>query len=490
MQMSPVHVIKSETGWLAYFIRTGDLLRVSERAAETLQQVESGASYKEALRRLGYESDSELSHDMGLMERAGLFGAEEQSTDSDRLADYKRLFRHKPRNIMLFVTEACNLACTYCYERTQGVHENPRNLRLEDAKVIVDSYLVETGNRTGITITFFGGEPLVNSHVIREVVDYSKQRAAMLGKTVGFTMTTNLTLLTEDMADFLAAERFHVMVSIDGRKEDHDRHRVTRDGRGTHDLVIYNFKMLCRKMRAAGTRLPKIRATLNADNSDPVAVEAYLRTLGTPLVVVGESNGTSFNKRRVDVGVTLEQKKAIADRVAKSAQDVLSQLESGAGLHGVSGNARQVIRKIHCELSRPRPHDKLRPALCGTCRNMKAATPDGSLYPCHRYVGMQSYKIGNVYTGGVEQDLVSKYYQKIYSVFMSKCRYCWLRHLCGGQCPWYLSEQSGTMDVPDESSCEQIKAGYESYLGLYAALATHYPHDLAQLVDTSSSDSS
>jgi uncharacterized protein len=106
---------------------------------------------------------------------------------------------------------------------------------------------------------------------------------------------------------------------------------------------------------------------------------------------------------------------------------------------------------------------------------MKAVTPGGDLYPCHRYVGMPEFKIGNIHEGGVDKQKAKQYYEGIYNAFALKCSKCWARHLCGGQCPWYLSRPDGTIVTPDDSTCDTIRESFETYLGLYSLLLESFP---------------
>ncbi len=306
------------------------------------------------------------------------------------------------------------------------------------------------------------------------------ERATETKQQVGFTMTSNLTLLTEDMAEFLAREKFHVMVSIDGDRESHDRHRVTVSGEGTYDTTVANLKLLVGKMRLHGTRLPKIRATMTAGNVDPVATEEHLRSLGTHLVEVGESHGTVNEQQDYDVGSKCEER---MNSFNARIDSIIEQLEADPSvLPDVGNSLRKSLRKVHDEVTRKQAYSQARPTLCGVCRNMKAVTPEGDLFPCHRYVGMEAFKMGNIHTGGIQQDRVRDYYDALYTTYAEKCAPCWLRHLCGGQCPWYLSSEDGAISPPDDATCDDIRDGFEVLLGFYATLMSRFPEALASIL--------
>lgn len=473
-----VHCFEFRAVRFAWFVRTGDLVRLSPAAFGLLKRVEAGESL-DTIEGDVVNGSTELRAALGdlrALEREGFLAPEIELTSGELGDEFKSLLRHKPRNLMFFVTEACNLACAYCYEKNQGVHDRPLSLKQVDARRTIDGYLDETGGRAA-TITFFGGEPLLNFPVIRDTVHYAEQKARERGTAVDFTMTTNLTLLTEEIADFLAEHKFHVMVSLDGDQEANDRYRVFRDGSGTYGTVVDNLKLLIGKLRSAGVRLPRIRATMTAENIDPIRVEEHLRSLGTPLVEVGSTSGSAARgKQLYDLGGESVSKYRAHEIVEAAIDRALAALDAGAGpVPELPALVVKNLRRVHEDVTRDHVNAAPRPKLCGVCRNMKAVTPGGDLYPCHRYVGMEAFKFGNVHAGGMDAELVHGYYEALYRNYAENCTSCWARHLCGGQCPWYLSREDGTIAPPDEESCDGIRRGFETTLGLYATLLDRHP---------------
>jgi uncharacterized protein len=344
-----------------------------------------------------------------------------------------------------------------------------------DARKTLEAFFREAGGRD-CSVTFFGGEPLLNFPVIRDAVHYSKQLAARHNTKVGFTMTTNLTLLTDEIADFLAENAFHVMVSLDGSKEQNDRYRVFRGGGGTYETVERNLGTLIAKMKEAGVRLPKVRATMTTENSDPIAIEQHIKSLGTHLVEIGETHGTAGGgKAAYDVGASSGAPSAARRRSASLIESAIQALERDPqSTPDFPVHIVKSLQRIQ-ETVTSKAHKHSEPKLCGVCRNMKAVTPGGDLYPCHRYVGMPEFKIGNIHEGGVDKQKAKQYYEGIYNAFALKCSKCWARHLCGGQCPWYLSRPDGTIVTPDDSTCDTIRESFETYLGLYSLLLESFP---------------
>lgn len=482
-----LHCFEQHGAKLAYFVRTGDLVVLSDAAFDALELVEKGASVSSALEDLGrtglhHEGTlSDLRAELDVLSQHHYLEPEMELTDKAIANDISALLRHRPRNLMFFVTEACNMACMYCYEKNQGVHDAPKTLKRVDARSIIDKYMLEAAGRKSMSLTFFGGEPLLNFAVIRSSVNYAVMKAKEIQVEVSFTMTTNLTLLTEEMADFLSEHRFHVMVSLDGDKQANDRYRQFKDGSGTYDTVARNIGMLSAKMRARGVRVPRIRATMTAENSNPILVDEHLRALGASLVDVGETHGTApGGKEAYDVGSKeWSPVKHYQEHIHRVLEQLAKEPEKAPAISSVLVKA---LQRVHAEVVGKEVHSVSRPDLCGVCRNMKAVTPGGDLYPCHRYVGMEAFNFGNIHSGGMDTERVSGYYRDIYDAYLSKCVKCWARHLCGGQCPWYLSRSDGTIASPDDSTCDQIRGSFERTLGFYAILLARYPKAFSKIL--------
>lgn len=488
VRMPVVHCFEFEGAKFGFFVRTADLMRLNDDAYLALQQVERGqapGAAVESLRGLVEPGRFEaLAGDFAALDAAGMFTPELDITSGDIERACSSLLAHKPRNLMFFVTEACNLACAYCYEKNQGVHDRPATLTQVDARKTLERYFEESAGRD-VTITFFGGEPLLNFPVVRDATRYAEELATKRKVKVDFTMTTNLTLLTEEIADFLAAHKFHVMVSLDGAKDGNDRYRKFKNGGGTYDVATQNLKLLIEKLRGAGVRLPKLRATLAVGNSDADAVEEHLRSLGTNFVEVGETHGTvEGGLGPYDVSASSAEGRAARARFRARVTAVAAALDAGAPLPtDLPASLFKSLRRIHEDISREQVASTPAPKLCGVCRNMKAVTPGGDLYPCHRYVGMPAFKMGNMHAGGLDRERVREYYADLYENYSSHCTKCWARYLCGGQCPWYLSTEDGRVVPPDEASCDGIRSGFEANLALYATLLDRHPDAFRRLLN-------
>lgn len=462
-----VHCFRHDSSDFAYFSRTADLFELSPESAVALRHFESTGNIEEGVAQVsalfGEPSAERVQSDLRAMKEYGLFDAEPRSSSETDQAVRDAYLAHKPRNLMLFLTERCNLKCLYCYEALAGVHDNGSILREGDGKEILIDFFNRSAGRKNIKITFFGGEPLTNWGVFKSLVEFAEQESAKRGISTGFTTTSNLTLLDEEKADFLVEHKFTVMVSIDGDKSTHDANRLDKQGKGTYERVASNLRMLIEKCQAAGIRLPSVRATWVHGNSNYDDIRKHLKGFGIPdqLIKVGIAGYDLDNT----------DKNADEEEYGSDAKELWQQ-EVNSILSGEEPSPflREALQKLDAELSRTEPHEAPQQDLCGVCRNMLAATPSGDLYPCHRYVGMEGFKVGNVSEGGLNTEKVTEYYSKIQDSFKDTCGSCWARHLCKGTCPWVYSGKGGLVRSPRARDCSGIRWSYEYQLAIYSKL--------------------
>jgi uncharacterized protein len=402
--------------------------------------------------------------ELSVLRDAGYLQSEPGVTSTRLRDEVDKLVAHHPRNIMFLVTEACNLRCTYCYEVGNSFHDTARMMSFANAKEILDAFFERNGGREDLCVTFFGGEPLLNHRLVRQVVEYSHERGAALGKKVTYTITTNATLMTEEIADFLVKYQVGVMVSLDGEKEANDRYRVDREGHGTHDRAVAGIKLLLDKQNRAGVRPLRIRATMTAENIDRRAIVDYFRSLGNVRLTVGMASGTAFGKKSFDV--TSRDRPAI-DAGNDSYTDELLRAAEQGGKPPRDNPVFDSVVDLHKFMQEKVPGRVAAPKLCGVGRNMLAVTPTGQYFPCHRYVGMDAWRLGSQFDGGLDEGAVRTYYGKLFANFYGHCTKCWLRFRCGGQCPWYLSTPTGEITHPDAESCDSIRAFEERVTWVY-----------------------
>ncbi|MCC6409374.1 MAG: radical SAM protein [Planctomycetes bacterium] len=393
----------------------------------------------------------------------GLFVLERLETPEERDDSIRRHIELPTRSGQVLVQTSCNLKCTYCYEVAAKFHDTGKSMSLDAGLQSLELLFQRLGKRKHLDITFFGGEPLLNFALVRQLVARAYVRAEELGKTVGFRMTTNGTLLDDEKIAFLVEHRFAVMVSIDGPPEFADRQRIDHAGRGTTAKAVANARRLIAAQRAAGMREAMIRATLTQQNPSREAVAGYFAENDFQRTMIGSSDGRAHEKRWTDFGGS-ETASANAD-VERALDQYLESRRDDTVRPPLGFDFSAGLKRVRDGLASGL--QVRRTPMCGTGRNTTAVTEHGDLYPCHRYAGEESYRIGTLSTG-IDRERLGRYFAEIFDGYDRHCSACWARAICGGQCPWYLSRPDGHVGTPDDASCDEIRRGTERLLWLAA----------------------
>jgi uncharacterized protein len=319
--------------------------------------------------------------------------------------------------IVLNVNTGCNLSCSYCYKEDLDTPSNSRRMAFDTAVRSIDLLLQESPDRDSYNIVFFGGEPLSNMALIRQVVAHAEPRFAALGKEVGFTLTTNATLLTEEIVDFLDAHRFGLTVSMDGPKALHDRNRKTVGGKGSYEIVAAKARMLLSRYRA---RPVGARVTLTAGVTAVEAIWDHLRN-DIGFFEVGFSPVTSgpmaaFNLNGDELGEVFAGMKALGRRYRD---------EALGGRNIGFSNMHQLMQDLWEGRSKALP--------CGAGVGMLAVDHAGGLNLCHRFTGSDMDLFGDVRTG-IEKEKLSGFIEARADRADKGCATCRIRNLCSGGC--------------------------------------------------------
>jgi uncharacterized protein len=319
--------------------------------------------------------------------------------------------------IVLNVNTGCNLACSYCYKEDLDTPSKGRKMAFETAVKSIDLLLGESPDRDSYNIVFFGGEPLSNLPLIRDVVAHAGPRFAALGKTVNFTLTTNATLLTEEIVDWLDAHRFGLTVSMDGPKALHDLNRKTVGGKGSYDLVAAKARMLLSRYRS---RPVGARVTLTAGVTAVEAIWDHLKNdigfaeVGFSPVTSGEM--AAFNLRGDELLAVFGAMKALGRRY---------HAEALAGRNIGFSNMHQLMQDLYEGRSKALP--------CGAGVGMLAVDHEGGLNLCHRFTGSEMDRYGTVDTG-IARDRLSAFIEARADRTDKGCSTCRIRNLCAGGC--------------------------------------------------------
>ena len=367
--------------------------------------------------------------------------------------------------MVLNVTNQCNLSCGYCYEYGDDKivdTENgaqPKFMSEETARQSVEFMLEESRDIETVNLTFFGGETLMNFPVLQKTVAYARERAAEMGKGIRFSLTTNATLLREDIIEWLADNDIGVTVSIDGPKEMQDELRVFKGtGRGTYDVVAPKVRALLRrhKSRPIGARV-----TLTKNVLDVKRIYNHLyEEMG--FWEVGFAPVTSSSSR--DYAIGDEGFTAMLDQFNELAEDFLeAALENRH--HGFS-NIKDTIEEIHKGVSKAYP--------CGAGLGLMGVATDGDVALCHRFAGSEEHKLGTVATG-IDRDRQQEFLEQHHLANKTDCHTCWARPLCSGGCYHEAYTRTGTTTAPNLHYCEWIRSWTDTCLRIYGELAERNP---------------
>lgn len=355
--------------------------------------------------------------------------------------------------LCLHIAHDCNLACRYCFAG-EGEYQGERSLMsLEVGKKALDFLVENSGNRRNLEVDFFGGEPLMNFDVVKELVAYGRGLEEKKEKHFRFTLTTNGVLLTDDVMEFVNREMDNIVLSIDGRKQVHDHMRPFKNGSGSYDLILDKFK------KAAESRKQKkyyVRGTFTHYNLDFVKDVLHLadegfQQISVEPVVAGPEEPYAIREEDIP---------EICRGYDELAEEMLKRNREGRGF--------QFFHYMIDLSGGPCVYKRL--SGCGSGTEYLAVTPWGDLYPCHQFVGEEKFLLGNVYEGIKKTDIRDAF--KLCNVYAKKeCRNCFAKFYCSGGCAANAYHSHGDINKPYEIGCELQKKRVECAIMLQAAYA-------------------
>ena len=356
--------------------------------------------------------------------------------------------------LCLHVAHDCNLGCRYCFAEEGEYHGRRAIMSYEVGKKALDFLIVNSGNRRNLEVDFFGGEPLMNWEVVKQLVAYGRSREKECNKNFRFTITTNGMLLNDEVTEFVNKEMANVVLSIDGRREVNDRMRPTRNGKGSsYDIIMPKFKKFARER---GEKSYYIRGTFtryNLDFSKDVlhfADEGFDQISVEPVVAAREE----------DYAIRKEDLPQILSEYDKLAEEFIRRKKEGRGFN---------FFHFMIDLSQG-PCVAKRLSGCGSGTEYLAVTPWGDLYPCHQFVGQEEFLLGNVDTGVTNTKVRDEF--KLCNVYAKeKCRNCFARFYCSGGCAANSWNFHGSITDAYEIGCEMQKKRIECAIMIKAALA-------------------
>ncbi len=353
--------------------------------------------------------------------------------------------------LCLHVAHTCNLNCAYCFA-SQGKYEGERSLMsLETGKRALDFLIENSGSRHNLEVDFFGGEPLMNFDVVKELVAYAREREKETGKHFRFTLTTNGMLIDDDVIDFANREMSNVVLSLDGRKEVHDRYRVDYAGNGSFDKIVPKFQKL---VAARGGKNYYMRGTFTHANPDFLKdIETMLslgfRELSMEPVVCAPNSPSALTKE--DLEIVKKQYEQLAELMLEKYKE---------------GNPFTFYHYMIDLTGGPCIYKRI--SGCGSGTEYMAVTPTGDLYPCHQFVGNEDFKLGNIWEGVTNTPCQKDF--KACNVYSRKeCADCWAKLYCSGGCAANAFHATGSILGIYESGCELFRKRMECAIFLEIA---------------------
>ncbi|KER72383.1 MULTISPECIES: quinohemoprotein amine dehydrogenase maturation protein [Burkholderia] len=451
-----VHEVRVDDERLMFHVPSSSLFAADELTAAIIDSLRaSTCTAEELFARLGTSPRGDISETLN-----ELMALEVVSDGSPLTPEFatKRIERTAINTVVLNVNTGCNLSCTYCYKEDLDTPSAGRRMDVETAKASVEMLLKESPDEPRYTVVFFGGEPLSNRKLIEHMVEYCEVRFGALGKQVDFVMTTNATLLTEEVIDWLDAHRFGLSISIDGPRKIHDLNRRTVGGSGTYDVVRRKVDMLLKRYRS---RPVGARVTLTSGVTDIEGIWNHLfnelgfAEVGFAPVTSGQLD--SFNLGPDELAQVFANMKALGRRYLTAA---LENRNIGFS------NLHQLITDLHEGNKKSLP--------CGAGLKMLAVDHKGDLNLCHRFTGSTLPTFGNV-RDGVAQDQLNDFLSQRLDRSGTGCDSCRIRNLCSGGCYHESYARYGDPAHPTYHYCELMRDWIDFGIEVYSRIIAGNP---------------
>ncbi len=353
--------------------------------------------------------------------------------------------------LCLHIAHTCNLNCSYCFASQGKYHGDRAVMSYEVGKQALDFLVANSKGRKNLEVDFFGGEPLMNFQVVLDLVKYARSIEKEAGKNFRFTLTTNGVLVDDDVIDFANRECSNVVLSLDGRKEIHDKYRVDYAGNGSWDKIVPKFQKF---VEARGGKNYYMRGTFTHANPDflediKTMLDLGFTELSMEPVVGPEDDPSSLTKE--DLPIVLEQYEKLAELMLKRHREgrpftfyhYMIDLTGGPCIYKrISG--------------------------CGSGTEYMAVTPWGDLFPCHQFVGEEKFKLGDIWNGVTNPEVQNQFAScNVYT--HPECEGCWAKLYCSGGCAANAYHATGSVNGVYKYGCELFKKRMECAIMLEIA---------------------
>ena len=385
-----------------------------------------------------------------LKEQGRLFAPD---TFAPMAGDLKEKTAGVVKALCLHVAHTCNLNCSYCFASQGKYHGDRAVMSFEVGKRALDFLVENSGTRRNLEVDFFGGEPLMNFQVVKDLVAYARSVEQEKGKNFRFTLTTNGMLVDDDVIDFANRECHNVVLSLDGRKEIHDRFRVDYNGKGSWETIVPKFQQFVEAREGKGYYM---RGTFTHANPDFLKDIQQMLDLGfselsMEPVVCAEGDPSALTEE--DLPIVMEQYEKLAELMLQRDEEgkpftfyhYMIDLTGGPCIYKrISG--------------------------CGSGTEYMAVTPWGDLYPCHQFVGEEKFRLGDIWEGVTNTATQSEFRNcNVYA--HPECRDCWARLYCSGGCAANAYHSTGSVTGVYEYGCKLFRKRMECAIMVAVARA-------------------
>ena len=449
-----IHQFRNNGYNIVLDVNSGSVHVVDDVSYDVIRLLDEGADEQECMSSLAGtwpEVDLKESYRecMQLKEAGVLFT---QDVYEEAVLDFKA----RPvvvKALCLHIAHDCNLACKYCFAEEGEYHGRRALMSFDVGRRALDYLIAHSGSRRNLEVDFFGGEPLMNWQVVKDLVVYGREQEKKFDKNFRFTLTTNGVLLNDEIMEFCNREMANVVLSLDGRKEVHDRMRPFRSGKGSYDLVVPKFQKF---VASRDNSRYYVRGTFTHYNLDFAKDVLHFADLGftelsmEPVVAPPEA----------DYAIREEDLPRIMEEYDSLAAAMVEREKKGKG-----------FRFFHFMIDLTGgPCVYKRMSGCGSGTEYLAVTPWGDFYPCHQFVGEEQFLLGNVYEGIKRTDIVDEF--NCCNVYTKpKCRECFARYYCSGGCAANSYHFHGTINDAYDIGCELQRKRVECAIMIKAALA-------------------
>lgn len=341
--------------------------------------------------------------------------------------------------LCLHIAHDCNLKCKYCFAEEGEYHGKRSLMSAEVGKKAIDFLIENSGKRKNLEIDFFGGEPLMNFDVVKEIVEYGRSIENKYNKNFRFTITTNGILLTDEIADYINKNMHNAVLSLDGRKEINDKMRVRVGGQGSYDNIVPKFVKMAEDRNQMDYY---VRGTFTRNNLDFAEDVLHLADLGFKQISVEPV----VTDEKEDFAIKKEDLPTIYAEYEKLAKEIIKRKKEGKWFNffhfmiDLTGGPCVAKRLVGC----------------GSGTEYLAVAPEGDLFPCHQFVGQDQFKVGTVFDG-IENKNIRKDFEKCNVYSKPACKSCWAKFYCSGGCAASSNNMHNDLITPYTIGCELQK---------------------------------